>query len=153
MLINAIYRATEGEGIHLGSPQIFVRFQGCHLGCINCDSKDTWDFSLGEKHSLDYVLQQVSALSFHGKIKRVSITGGDPTHPQHEKDVLALVHQLKEKKYWVNLEASGTRVVHEIFDVIDFISWDYKTPSSGVKDNLSLLEKLAQDYPGRFQIK
>ena len=43
-LINSIYRATEGEGVFVGRPQIFVRYQGCAIGCINCDSKDTWEF-------------------------------------------------------------------------------------------------------------
>ena len=40
--INSVYRATEGEGIFVGRVQIFVRFQGCNVKCINCDSKDTW---------------------------------------------------------------------------------------------------------------
>ena len=93
-LINSIYRATEGEGIHLGTPQIFVRFQGCTIGCLNCDSMDTWEFE-GFNSTLDEVWQRVWNESFDGRIKRVSITGGDPLHPKHVPAVLELVTFLK----------------------------------------------------------
>ena len=81
--VHSIYSATEGEGIHIGIPQIFVRFQGCNIGCLNCDSKETWDFS-GQKLSLDEVLTQVEdeAGKYPFRLKRISITGGDPLHPK-----------------------------------------------------------------------
>src|SRR6478736_4189203 len=77
LLINSIYRATEGEGIHIGIPQIFVRFQGCHVGCVNCDTKETWDFDPAFTMALDEVMESIETLS-QNIIKRVSITGGDP---------------------------------------------------------------------------
>lgn len=151
-LINAIYRATEGEGIHIGTPQVFVRFQGCTIGCINCDSMDTWDFS-GDKVSLESVWQRVWEESYEGRIKRVSITGGDPLHPQHEKQVLELAGFLKQRGWFVNIEAAGVRVVDKIFDLIDFVSFDFKTPSTGVKTRVNHIVKLNQQYQGKFQIK
>ncbi len=151
--INAIYRATEGEGILIGSPQVFVRFQGCHVGCLNCDSKDTWDFDIGKKLPLQEVLAQIDKESFNGKIKRVSITGGDPLHPKLENEVLVLIKELKSKNIWVNIEAAGTRVATEIFDLVDFVSFDVKTPSTGVKTPASNVQKMIDKYPGKFQIK
>ncbi|MEX0799567.1 MAG: hypothetical protein WD025_08980, partial [Bacteriovoracaceae bacterium] len=62
LAINSIYMATEGEGIHVGTPQIFVRFQGCAIGCVNCDSKDTWEFLPGNK-ALETVLREVEELA------------------------------------------------------------------------------------------
>ena len=53
---NSIYSATEGEGIHIGSPQTFIRFQGCKVGCFNCDSKDTWSFRGGQMFTTEMVL-------------------------------------------------------------------------------------------------
>ncbi len=151
-LINSIYRATEGEGIHLGTPQVFVRFQGCAIGCINCDSMDTWDFS-GQEMPLVDVWDKVWNESLEGSIKRVSITGGDPLHPKHEPRVLELVKHLKERGWYLNIEAAGTRVVDSIFDRIDFISFDFKTPSTGVKTRVENLVKLCKQYKGKFQIK
>lgn len=152
-LINSIYRATEGEGVFLGRPQIFVRYQGCAIGCLNCDSKDTWDFTQDMGQSIEMVLESVYKEGFNGAIKNVSITGGDPLHPTHVPHVLALVKMLKEKKYYVNIEAAGTRVVDEIFDLVDYISFDFKTPSTGVKTPLKNIAKMMDQYTGKFQVK
>jgi 7-carboxy-7-deazaguanine synthase len=152
-LINSIYRATEGEGVFLGRPQIFVRYQGCAIGCLNCDSKDTWDFTEDMGQSLEMVMETVYKEGLNGVIKNVSITGGDPLHPGHVPHVLALVRILKEKKYYVNIEAAGTRVVDEIFDLVDYVSFDFKTPSTGVKTPLKNIAKMIAQYPGKFQVK
>jgi 7-carboxy-7-deazaguanine synthase len=150
-LINSIYSATEGEGIHIGTPQVFVRFQGCTIGCLNCDSKDTWDFE-GTKWTHEQVLTAIEDAG-GDRFKRVSITGGDPLHPSHVPNVIDLVKELKSRGYFVNIEAAGTRVVKEIFDDIDFISFDFKTPSTGVKTRAALISNLNKDYPNKFQVK
>jgi 7-carboxy-7-deazaguanine synthase len=152
MLINSIYRATEGEGIHIGIPQIFIRFQGCHVGCVNCDTKETWDFDPAFTKSLDEVMEKVEFLS-QDIIKRVSITGGDPLHPSHIPALLVLINELKDRGYWINIEAAGTRIVKEVFDQVDFVSFDFKTPSTTVKTSRDLLLKFIEDYGNKAQIK
>ena len=152
-LINSIYRATEGEGVFLGRPQIFVRYQGCAIGCLNCDSKDTWDFNEDMGQDLEMVMEKIHQEGLNGAIKNVSITGGDPLHPGHVPHVLALVKLLKEKKYYINIEAAGTRVVDEIFDLVDYVSFDFKTPSTKVKSPLKNISKMIAQYPGKFQVK
>ncbi len=155
ILINSIYLATEGEGVFIGTPQIFVRLQGCLIGCLNCDSKDTWDFKGGTSYQVSQVLELVEDISTQNNgVKRVSITGGDPLHPHHEKALTALIQELKAKNYFINIEASGTRIVEPIFKLSDFISFDHKTPSTGVKYNLANLETLIKNYPHtKFQVK
>lgn len=152
-LINSIYRATEGEGVFVGRPQIFVRYQGCNIGCLNCDSKDTWVFSPESAQDLESILAQVHSEGLNGAIKNVSVTGGDPLHPSHVPHVLMLVKALKARQYYVNIEAAGTRVVDEIFDLANFISFDFKTPSTGVKTPLKNISKMIAQYPGKFQVK
>ncbi len=152
LLINSIYRATEGEGIHIGIPQIFIRFQGCHIGCVNCDTKDTWDFDPAFTKSLDEVMETIEVLS-QNLIKRVSITGGDPLHPSHVPSLIELVKELKARKYFINIEAAGTRVVKEVFDLVDFISYDFKTPSTEVRTSKDLLVKFLHEYGDKAQIK
>ena len=63
--LNSIYPATEGEGVHIGTPQIFVRYQGCKVGCLNCDSRDTWAFRGGNILTTAEVIEQ---LKEHGLI-------------------------------------------------------------------------------------
>ena len=152
-IINSIYRATEGEGIFLGRPQIFVRYQGCNIGCVNCDSKDTWSFEEGEKLDLELIINKVFDEGYFGKIKNVSITGGDPLHPKHVPHVIELVKKLKELDYYINIEAAGTRIVPEIFDLVDFISYDLKTPSTKVTTPIELIVRMNQEYAGKFQVK
>jgi len=154
LLLNSIYLATEGEGVHIGTPQIFVRFQGCAIGCINCDSKETWDFD-GDFTSLEKTLAKIEEISgsYPHKIKRVSITGGDPLHPKHTDNVEALAGELKKRNFFVNLEASGTRVVDKVFDIVDFVSFDFKTPSTGVRPQVKNLSKLVSQYGKKAQIK
>ena len=153
LYLNSIYLATEGEGIHVGIPQVFVRYQGCNIGCLNCDSKDTWEFK--DEMGLDFqgVLAEINTVSLKQKIKRVSITGGDPLHPMFEDSVLALVKELKKDGFYINIEASGQRISHKTFDLIDYISFDFKTPCTGIKGQLNLIEKLSEQYPNKFQIK
>ena len=150
--LHSIYLATEGEGIHLRTPQVFVRFQGCNIGCLNCDSRDTWDFT-SQGTGLDRVMQDIFRHGDDGAIRRVSITGGDPLHPQHLPAVCELARRLKAARYWVNLEASGTRIVQHLFELLDFISFDLKPPSTGVKMDGRHLPELVDHYPERFQIK
>jgi len=150
--IHSIFKSTEGEGVWVGTPQIFVRFQGCNIGCINCDSKETWDFEQGTYLTQDFVLKEIEKLSL-GNTKRVAITGGDPLHPKHESAVIDLVDILKTKGFTVTIEAAGTRVVDKIFDKIDFINFDIKTPSTSVKFNHRPLLKLIEQYKGKSQIK
>jgi 7-carboxy-7-deazaguanine synthase len=155
LLINTIYRATEGEGIYLGTPQIFIRFQGCHIGCVNCDSKETWDFDPKKSRSLTDVLDDVEALAHQSiyPLKRVSITGGDPLHPRYHTALVELIRNLKSRNYWINLEAAGTRVVDEVFELVDFISFDIKTPSTKVKTSKELLKQVHLKYGEKLQIK
>ncbi|MBL6990975.1 MAG: 7-carboxy-7-deazaguanine synthase QueE [Bacteriovoracaceae bacterium] len=151
--INSIYLATEGEGIYLGTVQVFLRFQGCAVACKNCDSKETWDFSGGESFTLERVIDAIYTNGNNGKIKRVSITGGDPLHSRNLNPVLTCIAALKKNDYYINLEASGLSVVDEIFSKIDFISFDFKTPSTGVTSDHDLIVELAHKYPYKFQIK
>lgn len=152
--IHSIYLATEGEGVRVGTPQVFIRFMGCNIGCVNCDSKDTWEFT-EPNYSIDELLGAIENESGVNsrRVMNVSITGGDPLHPKHIPSVLKLTRILKQKGYFVNIEAAGTRLVDEIFDSIDFISFDIKTPSTGVKTSEKVLEKLLEQYKNKAQVK
>ena len=151
--VNSLYLATEGEGFFIGRPQIFLRLQGCRVGCLNCDSKQTWEFAKSWERDRESVLREIEALSKGGAISWVSITGGDPLDHKHIPVLTKLISQLKQRGYFINLEASGVRIVPEIFQQVDFISFDYKPPSTGVKLPTELLAVLCENYKGKFQIK
>ncbi len=152
VLINSIYLATEGEGVFIGRPQVFVRFQGCNIGCLNCDSMDTWDFDKSTAISITEASQRIEKAANY-KIKNVSITGGDPLHPKHKAGLLTLLNYLRLKNFYINIEAAGTRIDEDIFNLCDYISFDFKTPSTGVKFPIQNIVKMAKLYEGKFQVK
>lgn len=151
--VNTIYPACEGEGVFIGQGQVFVRLQGCDLHCKNCDSKETWPFQ--SKYAQSLTVEQIVDMvrEVGPSIQNVSITGGDPTDPRHFTGLLGLLKLLKKEDYFVNIEASGNRVVPEIFRLVNFISFDFKTPCTGVETNLGHIIDLNLDCPGKFQVK
>ena len=102
--------------------------------------------------TLDDVMEKVEVLS-QDIIKRVSITGGDPLHPSHIPSLLELIRELKKRNYYINIEAAGTRIVKDVFDNVDFISYDVKTPSTKVRTSPDLLLRFINEYGQKAQIK
>lgn len=155
--IHSIYKATEGEGVFIGKAQVFVRYQGCAIGCLNCDSKETWNFTEGLNLSTKEVIEKIESFynfkNLNGCFKNVSITGGDPLHPKIAPKVLELIIELKKLNYKINIEAAGSRIDESIFQLVDYISFDFKTPSTGVKTPLNNISNLIKNYPNKFQIK
>ncbi len=41
--INEMFQTLQGEGFYTGVPAIFIRLQGCPVGCSWCDTKHTWE--------------------------------------------------------------------------------------------------------------
>ena len=152
MYINDIYHSFEGEGIFVGCPQIFIRFQGCAIGCKNCDSKYTWKWKEKNKISFEQVEEKVMALFQKYNISRISITGGDPLHLKNRAAVKKIINAF-QKKFSISIEASGNCVVPDIFDLVHFINFDYKTPSTEVKCNYNHLKKVIVHYFKKLQIK
>ena len=93
--------SIQGEGATAGVPAVFVRLQGCSVGCGWCDTKYSWDPAGGREQPLGALLDEVAAFP----CRRVVITGGEPL----ESSIFApLVGALKERHYTVEVETSGT---------------------------------------------
>ena len=71
----------------------------------------------------------------------------------HKEGLLELVLALKQDNYWVNIEASGDCHDHPVFDLVDFISFDLKTPSTEVSHPSNILENFVKKYSSKSQIK
>ena len=41
--VNEIFETIQGEASFTGVPSIFLRLQGCPVGCAWCDTKQTWE--------------------------------------------------------------------------------------------------------------
>lgn len=105
--VSEIFRSIEGEGIDVGTPTVFLRLSKCNLRCKNCDTgyaKEPGDWrTLPEVVSL--VLDMRAGV--RGGIKRLSITGGEPTL----QDLHTLVQPLIPYFAVINVETNCTKGV------------------------------------------
>jgi 7-carboxy-7-deazaguanine synthase len=117
--INEIFETIQGEGFYTGVPSIFIRLQGCPVGCAWCDTKQTWDIDLSEKIDFNTILlkqgddsrwcesseQQVVQYCLDNySAKHVVITGGEPC----QYDLLPLTTELEKHGFRCQIETSGT---------------------------------------------
>ena len=74
--INEIFYSIQGEGFHAGTPAVFVRFAGCNLKCLFCDTQHQ------KANYLMSAQQMVVAIREHchqtSGPRLVVLTGGEP---------------------------------------------------------------------------
>lgn len=104
MQVSEIFYSIQGEGPNLGKPAIFLRLAGCHLRCVWCDSKFTWDFKSGKKMSTEEILKELRKFP----CQHLVVTGGEPLIQQNAlKELFG-----KLKNYYIEMETSGSLVSH-----------------------------------------
>lgn len=54
--INEMFQTLQGEGYFTGVPAIFIRLQGCPVGCARCDTKHTQEKLEDQEVSLFSIL-------------------------------------------------------------------------------------------------
>jgi len=110
-----IFETVQGEATFIGVPSFFIRLQGCSVRCFFCDEKKTWslDSRLGANFTYEAVLDCL--LTLNPNLKRVVITGGEPT----EQDVLPFIKFLNASGYSVAMESAMSGTYAE--SVLDFI--------------------------------
>ena len=72
MRVTEIFFSIQGEGTRAGRPCVFVRFTGCDLRCVYCDT--AYAFHGGREMARDEILAEVA----RHPSKLVLLTGGEP---------------------------------------------------------------------------
>jgi 7-carboxy-7-deazaguanine synthase len=117
--VNELFETIQGEASWTGTPSVFIRLQGCDVGCAFCDTKYTWPVNPEREVALSAMLSKLDdddkyslvgidtlvAMVKRYSAKHVVITGGEPcTH-----DLLPLTTRLIEQEgRSVQIETSGT---------------------------------------------
>ena len=70
--INEIFYSLQGEGFHSGTPAVFVRFSGCNLRCVFCDTRH----QEGTMMSLQEIVDEVNK---YPMAPLIVLTGGEPS--------------------------------------------------------------------------
>lgn len=118
--INEIFETLQGEGSFTGQPSIFIRLQGCPVGCSWCDTQHTWEVSpekeverknivsKNEENSCwgSFTIEQLKALFIEKgyQAKHIVITGGEPCM----YDLTPLCLAIGSIGYSCQIETSGT---------------------------------------------
>ena len=118
--VNEVFETIQGEGSYTGIAAIFVRLQGCPVGCSWCDTKHTWNINPDLSQSLDDIVRKagetehwadVTADDLLALFKRegyqarhVVITGGEPCM----YDLNPLCNALHQQGFSTQIETSGT---------------------------------------------
>ncbi|WP_051321280.1 7-carboxy-7-deazaguanine synthase QueE [Chrysiogenes arsenatis] len=133
--LNEIFWSTQGEGVLIGVPQVFVRFQGCNLSCAYCDTPaslshvtDTFS-AFGVTHDNPCQLDQLTGFLAHflPRVHSVSFTGGEPTmQPEFLTEIAQWMATHAPGKFY--LETNGTNIawLQENNTLIDILSVDLK---------------------------
>jgi 7-carboxy-7-deazaguanine synthase len=141
--IAEVFRSIQGEGPHVGSLQIFVRFSGCSLRCVYCDTihareraphcslrgaapARTIPNPVDARELASYVR---SLAGVAPGIRSVSVTGGEPLE---QGDFLkAFCAEIREFGLPVYLETNGLYedAARTVSPHVDIVSLDVKLPS------------------------
>ncbi|MCG6199786.1 7-carboxy-7-deazaguanine synthase QueE [Psychromonas antarctica] len=145
--VNELFQTIQGEGFYTGVPAIFIRLQGCDVGCAWCDTKNTWTIDPDKQSPLralsDHSDQsshwaEVSAAEIVDEIKRlrysanlVVITGGEPCMVDL-RELTSLLHSLG---FQTQIETSGTYPV-----LVDDKSWVTLSPKVEMRGGKVILQ-------------
>lgn len=128
MKVIETFISLQGEGVLMGAPTTFVRFEGCNLDCKWCDTKYAREG--GKEMSANEVLDEVE----RSGVPFVCLTGGEP---MLQDDILVLVEDLLDSEHHVSIETNGSLPLDTLPNSEDLlISMDVKCPSSGMSDSL-----------------
>jgi len=96
-----VFYSIQGEGVTAGLPAVFLRLQGCTIGCAWCDTKYSWDLDGGRAVDLDALVEEASAFP----CRHAVVTGGEPL----ESPLFApLTRALIAAGFTLEIETSGT---------------------------------------------
>lgn len=124
--ITELFPSIQGEGIYVGQPQIFIRFEKCNANCDFCDTVKRG----GRAYGVYDILDRVNRINETNMIDTISITGGEPL--LYAGFLELLLPQLRRRNLKIYLETNGTlpMELERILNLVDIIAMDIKLPSS-----------------------
>ena len=119
--VNEIYKSIQGEGVRVGTENVFVRFTGCNMRCrlepgskspggFDCDT----EFESGRSLSSDEVIAAVREEDGDEPCEWVILTGGEPGL-QLDEPLIVAFHQAG---YRIAVETNGSICLPPFLDWI-----------------------------------
>ena len=121
---------ANGPGVRVS---LFV--SGCRNRCPGCFQPQTWDFTYGQpftKASADALLELLRPSYISG----LTLLGGDPLEPENQRELLPLLHRVKETYPAKNVWA------YTGYTWEDLISGSHRVSTADTPDLLRLIDVL-----------
>jgi len=165
-----VFSAIQGEGLNVGTRQIFIRFALCDLRCHFCDSAYTWDtpdnckierspglrdFEIcSNPVSLPMLVEWVERQNLPRLHDSISLTGGEPL--LHAPFLVQFLPQIRSVTGLpVYLETGGHRPeqLAMILPYLDSVGMDFKLPSTSGESRWQEHAKFLQlCYDGQLEV-
>lgn len=144
--VNEIFETIQGEARWTGTPAVFVRLQGCAVGCPWCDTRHTWVLDQGKRVSPAEMLGKTASSAswadmtdeaivvevMQHRARHVVITGGEPCL----YDLKVLCRLLQSAGCMVQVETSGTQPVR-----VSRGTWVTVSPKIGMPGKFEILRE------------
>ncbi len=138
-----IFSAIQGEGMNVGTRQIFIRFGGCDLRCHYCDSQHTWqkqptceiEQTPGQRDFQTYPnpIESAQLLSWISQQHQphlhdsISITGGEPLlHAPFLAQFLPQVKELTQLPIYLETGGHRPQQLIQVLPYLDLVGMDIK---------------------------
>lgn len=130
--VNEVFLSPQGEGVRVGTLNVFIRFSACNLQCrmepgpfspggFDCDT----EFASGVKSTLPELLREVAEVG--RGCKAVILTGGEPTLQMDPP----LLTGLREAGYYIAVETNGTHSIDR--EQVDWIACSPKVAEHAMR--------------------
>lgn len=136
--VSEIFNSIQGEGLYLGTKQVFVRFEQCQLHCAYCDTPQARNITetcrvekisgKGEFYAVRNPLKKEEVENiikslWTSSTRHVSLTGGEPLIYADFINTLDL-----EYPFYLETNAGFPEKAKELKDAISIASCDIKLP-------------------------
>ncbi|MBR8834822.1 MAG: 7-carboxy-7-deazaguanine synthase QueE [Stigonema ocellatum SAG 48.90 = DSM 106950] len=142
-----VFSAIQGEGLNVGTRQIFIRFALCDLRCHFCDSAHTWDAPANCRREqspglrdfeiysnpvpLATLVEWVERQNQPGLHDSISLTGGEPLlHAQFLMQFLPKVRSITGLPIYLETGGHRPEQLAMILPYLDSVGMDLKLPST-----------------------
>jgi organic radical activating enzyme len=137
--IYEVFNSLQGEGPYVGTRQVFVRFQGCPLTCVYCDSvraqryKSSRRVKRGVSDSLENPVSAKALVRLIESLwtpatQHISLTGGEPLL---NVDFIIELAEKSCKPIYLETNAFSSRSARRLERSVNIAACDIKLPEHG----------------------
>lgn len=109
------FGTLDGPGI-----RFVVFMQGCHLRCIYCHNRDTWDIEGGREYTADEVIGKMKKYLDYIRASGggITVSGGEPT--LQAEFVTELFRKCKEINVHTALDTNGHADIEKVKELLEY---------------------------------